>query len=222
MAADASFEIPIGFTKDGKHFAFEEFGTQDGSGYSYSTIFAVDLERDLWVAGSPFKAMIEDEAVGLKVARDRSVKSAGFLLRKFGFDRPARLLMARGLGEVARPGERSEVVWPDTGFPGEERGRFGLTLDLVDFSETPNCSDGARGFRLTLHTDGGDRVLHEDTAISSSRGCPTGYAVSRVYIPDGIWQPPYAAVLISVFRRGFEGTDRRFIALPVPLGGIAN
>ncbi len=51
-ASDVSQFAPIGFSEDGKIFAFEEFGVQDGSGFPYSSIFVIDLVRDAFVDGS--------------------------------------------------------------------------------------------------------------------------------------------------------------------------
>ena len=50
-----------GFSADGKLFAFEEYGVQDGSGFPYSTIYIIDTDTDNWTAGSPFKAQLNDE-----------------------------------------------------------------------------------------------------------------------------------------------------------------
>ena len=53
LAADAADRAIIGFSGDGRFFAFEEFGIQDGSGFPYANIYVIDLEKDRWVEGSP-------------------------------------------------------------------------------------------------------------------------------------------------------------------------
>ncbi|MCA1775639.1 MAG: DUF2259 domain-containing protein [Loktanella sp.] len=46
----------IGFSEDGRYFAYETFGLQRGSGLPYASIYVVDLDRDAWVSGTPFEA----------------------------------------------------------------------------------------------------------------------------------------------------------------------
>ena len=43
LAGDAAQFDPIGFSEDGRYFAYEEYGIQDGSGFPYATIYLVDL-----------------------------------------------------------------------------------------------------------------------------------------------------------------------------------
>ena len=74
------------------------------------------------------------------------------------------------------------------------------------------------GFRLTLTTAaGGTQTLAEDTEIPSSRHCPLSYAISDVltYYPDG--GEPVLAVILGLYTVGFEGPDRRFLAVTAPL-----
>ena len=95
-------------------------------------------------------------------------------------------------------------------------------LALSEF-ELPadNCPDMGQpfhGFRLTLTTAaGGTHTLAEDTQIPSSRHCPLGYAISDVltFYPDG--GEPVLAVILDMYTVGFEGPDRRFLAVTAPL-----
>ena len=41
----------LGFSRSGSHFAFEEYGVQDGSGFPYSNIYVIDVGDDSWVPG---------------------------------------------------------------------------------------------------------------------------------------------------------------------------
>ena len=62
LAADAADRAIIGFSADGRYFAFEEFGIQDGSGFAYANIFVLDLEDDKWVEGSPVRVQKREDA----------------------------------------------------------------------------------------------------------------------------------------------------------------
>ena len=52
-AGDYASRHVIGFSADGRYFAFEQYGAQDGSGFPYAEIFIIDTQADSWVAGSP-------------------------------------------------------------------------------------------------------------------------------------------------------------------------
>jgi predicted secreted protein len=75
--------------------------------------------------------------------------------------------------------------------------------------------DRPTGFRLTISnlTSNDTAILHEDDSIPRSRGCPITYRISRIVAPDA-WPVEQVVVVLSVLRHGFEGADRRFIAIP--------
>ena len=58
IAGDSAQFDAIGYSPDGRYFAFEQFGIQDGSGFAYSEIFIIDLQTDSFVAGAPFRERI--------------------------------------------------------------------------------------------------------------------------------------------------------------------
>ncbi|MER8483448.1 DUF2259 domain-containing protein [Mesorhizobium sp. M1322] len=57
------------------------------------------------------------------------------------------------------------------------------------------------------------KLLHKDKTVPGSRNCPTScsLSVSYAYTPDG--KPAVLVVLVQRFSQGFEGRDRRFIAV---------
>ena len=73
----------------------------------------------------------------------------------------------------------------------------------------------ALGFRLTLQGQDGKpfKVLHEDKAVPGSRNCPTSYSLSESYEFTPAGKPAVIVVLVQRFSQGFEGRDRRFIAV---------
>ena len=52
-AGDGSAINVLGFSADGRYFAFEQYGEQDGSGSLYSTITAIEIAGDRLVKGMP-------------------------------------------------------------------------------------------------------------------------------------------------------------------------
>jgi predicted secreted protein len=57
------------------------------------------------------------------------------------------------------------------------------------------------------------RILHEDRSVPASRKCPYSYRLSEAYVFEPKSGPPAIAVLVQRFSQGWEGRDRRFIAV---------
>ena len=70
------------------------------------------------------------------------------------------------------------------------------------------------GYKLSLTNKktGQTALLHVDKEVPKSRFCPVAYDIEAVVQPVGA--PGQIIAIIGVSRRGFEGADRRFIALP--------
>ncbi len=212
-AGDMAERQILGFSRDGDYFAFEEYGIEDGSGFPYANIYVIDTVRNRWVRGSPFRVRITDESIPLRRARRRAKARAAAMLRRLGIAPRGRLLASNPVSELSADPHTVTVALNERYPPGP-----GATFRL---SEYPlRAGDCARytdlptqGFRLSVRLSGGRRqLLHEDGRIPKSRGCPLNYAISdilRYRPPDG---DDVYVVIISVFRHGFEGPDRRFIA----------
>ena len=73
-AGDGSAVNVLGFSADGRYFAFEQYGEQDGSGTLYSTITAIEIAGDRLVKGMPVAAIMDpdDPALG-KEPRDKQL-----------------------------------------------------------------------------------------------------------------------------------------------------
>src|SRR5690606_30085417 len=92
-----------------------------------------------------------------------------------------------------------------------------LTLTPVPLPEPAGCENlgPTQGFRLDLRNWLDETwTLHDDTALPASRGCPQDYAIADVitYFP-GESPSGMMIVLIHVISQGFEGPDRRFLAV---------
>ncbi|MXN63781.1 DUF2259 domain-containing protein [Stappia sp. GBMRC 2046] len=214
----ANTEI-MGFSKDGRYFAFEEYGIQDGSGFPYSSIYVINVEEDRWVDGSPFRKV--DEVID-PIDFDAALASA----REDNLARARALLEAKGIGHqglTVGHNPRSELsadphvmsVWPRVVVPPIDEP---IELTLEEF-ELPNAkcesySIQTKGFRLALSQNGKTQVLNDDASVPDSRKCPLRYRIERVvtYYPDPRGAPVFA-VLILMESHGFEGPDGRFLAV---------
>lgn len=217
QAGDTANLSVLGFSKDGKVFAFEEYGIQDGSGFPYSNRFYVDIAKDDFVAGTPIRVLFEDEIKPLYAVRAQAGEKGNVILSNQELaENPGFLAGFNAVTEVSADPHHM-VVNPRPVFPPIDAN---MEFRLEEFPlKGPNFCDGGigptKGYRLIgIHTkDGGKtEMLHEDTSIPQSRGCATGYRIGGVqtfFTPDD--KMAYA-VLITVIRQGFEGPDHRWIA----------
>lgn len=219
MAGDRALLDLIGFSPDARYFAFEEYGIQDGSGFAYSNIYVIDLTTDSWVEGTPVRQRADDESMPLLAIRAQAMSEAFATIDQFDIATPAEIVALIGDG-IAEPDAKSLTF----GQPGFEAGtvREERSLALTTFPATSpeECQTyfdrQPLGFELTISNgDAEPVVLHRDAgSIPKSRGCAFDYRVHAVALP-GLGAPEErGAVIISVYPGGFEGPDRRFLAVP--------
>jgi len=220
LAGDAAALDPIGFSADGRYFAYEEYGVQDGSGFPYDSIFLVDLIEDKWV-GTPVRVRIDDESATLDAVRQKALAEARPMLEQAALTVPAHPLFMNADGEVGANGIAVKFGLWGNGLqvPGDQ---FKLQLDTFASTTTEACAsfgmeDPVKGFALTLVDSAGNAAeIHRDTAVPASRRCVSDYRIHAVLspFPFGMSASPLVGV-ISVYSLGFEGPDRRFIIVPI-------
>jgi predicted secreted protein len=191
---------------------------QDGSGFPYSEIFIIDLDANRWVKGSPFREKVEDDAALLSAARAKSAKAAQALLGQLKTAEPGEVLASQPMTETSPDRRRLTFDPYYAGLGKQAANRYALSLELMPFSAPESCyaEDGKQmGFALTI-TDNDQNAANEvykDGAIPSSRYCPRDYDIADVIAyrsPKG----DRMVALVGVLTPGFEGLDRRLIAVP--------
>jgi predicted secreted protein len=226
LAGDRALFDPIGYSADGRYFAFEEFGIQDGSGFSYSNIYVIDIPADAWPSGTPVRLRLEEDAAPLIAAREQNREAAAPVLSGLEIAVPAQIVALIGDGEFDPEAASLSFGLPGYG-PGEVREDLSLGLEIFDMPGarigTEPCETyldaPAKGYALTLAGDGEFRELHRDTGrLPASRGCATGYRLYGVVLPMNAQDIESGLAIISVYPHGFEGPDRRFIAVPLASG----
>jgi predicted secreted protein len=74
----------------------------------------------------------------------------------------------------------------------------------------------ANGIVLTLTDAEGETELYrDDEMLPKSRGCPVVYRIFAVVAPQYTVPPAAHVAIIATYPFGFEGPDRRFIAIPL-------
>ena len=216
-AGDTALMLPIGYSENLGYFAFEEFGIQDGSGFAYASIYMIDLNEDRWVVGTPVRVIAETDQETLASVRNRAREEALPRLANLRIDVPSHLLAANGDGALDIDARALSFGLPSPVTPLASEGRYKLQLDEFPAESSAPCTDWfdeqATGFALKLTDAAPTRDIHRDGVLPRSRGCPVNYRIHSVYIPFGTRDIASGVVLISIYAHGFEGLDRRFMAV---------
>ncbi|WP_416796852.1 DUF2259 domain-containing protein [Ciceribacter azotifigens] len=219
-AGDIAGFRSIGFSGNGKIYAFEEYGVQDGSGFPYSNIYVLDAEKDTFLPGTPIRVRIDDEQAGLRAARAEAAKKAAPLIEDNALsDEPGQVVAFNPVTEVDSDPHRIRYL----PFPSDPPFGKPYTLALEEYAlpSPPACKDiveEVRGFRLRLtERDGAAAtdLIHEDDHLPANRNCATGYRLAGVVTNTPSSAPPVHIALVLVLSFGFEGRDGRWIAVPV-------
>ncbi len=217
QAADMAEYNVLGYSQDGRFFAFEQFGIQDGSGFAYADIFIIDVQDDRWVGGSPFRVQADDEVVPLLAIRAEALADASPQLNSRAITVPARVLAATTPMEVGD--QEDELTFYRRPIRNPIDPPATLVVETFPLASPRDCYGMVEtaGFAVKLQVLGyPQQVIHRDTRLPSSRACPADYGVAAIVVPfDGA--PGRAVALVSMYQLGFEGLDRRFLAIPFDL-----
>ena len=217
FAGDYATLNVIGFSKDGRYLAFEEYGTQDGSGFPYSNIYFIDTAKNV-LAAPPVIVTIESESSSEAAAGRRAAALAAKKLRLFRIvkgnigDHVVSHLMTDLTFDDVDDKKPSIIKCAEEIGSMYQRGDFELALAQTPI-KTKDCEvfeDETKSLelKLTNKEEGTSRFLQKDATLPNGRGCATDYRMQDVYL-----YKDFIAVFVGVFTRGFEGPDMRFMAV---------
>jgi predicted secreted protein len=213
LAGDLAEREILGFSPDGNYFAFEEYGVQDGSGFPYSDVFFIETATDSWLPETPIRVLTQNEMAQLADTRFEARELARPFLTTYNIGSPAMVVAINPPTELSADPHVVRFL-PRAALPPIDA-EFTVTLEEIPLMAA-SCPEGEtyNGFRLTLAGgDGQTRILNEDSTIPQSRACPLRYAISDVITFYPETGSPAVVVMISVFSYGFEGPNRRFLAV---------
>lgn len=217
LAGDRALIDFIGFSPDARYFAFEEFGIQDGSGFAYANIYVVDLATDSWLEGTPIRVRADDETKSLAAIRAEAGTKAHEIISERDISVPADIAALIGDGAPDARGDSLAFGLPGYA-PGDVREERLVELSTFPATSPEDCETffgtAPLGYELRLSGQVETMVLHRDEGdLPRSRGCPLDYRLHAVVLP---WQVDSKAgvIIVSVYPGGFEGPDRRFLAVP--------
>jgi predicted secreted protein len=212
VAGDYAERNVIGFSPDGAYIAFVEYGVQDGSGFPYANAYVIATATDSWVKDTPVRVLLEDESATLSAAYAEAVNGIRPLIDQHAIATPPVVVASNPFTEISAD---PHVVGFLTRMPVPPDTTGAYTLALTEIAlPAANCPDMGtpfQGFRLVLTgPNGAVSILNDDKQIPASRRCPLGYRISDVLLDPS---RAVMAVLIDVMSVGFEGPDRRFLAV---------
>jgi predicted secreted protein len=205
-AGDAAEVKVLGFSPDGRYFAFEQRGA-DAAG-TYAITMAMEVADNRQVKGGSI-SYSDDDRARLKKASTTTRR----LLRRLKISpRDYMTVSLRGLDvEPFEEASHKSLALPSSWFGPES------WLVLQQFKIALHCQNtntNPVGFGLTLERKNARPIqLSHDVSIPSSRGCPTRYRVVEAHarrLKDG---PIVLAVIVQNFAPGFDAKNRNFIAV---------
>ena len=203
----------VGFSPDGKYFAYIEHGVQDGSGFPYANAYVIDTATDSWVPGTPVRVLFNEEDSSDAKAYAKAAAGIAPLIKKLNITSPAAIVADNPITELGID-PHSMLFLPVMPVPMDQSRAYKLVLTERPLP-APGCPvmvEPNVGFRLVLaDLNGMPRTFHNDSGqLPASRRCPTGYGISAIAFDPA---RKVMAVMIDVFSVGFEGPDRRFLAV---------
>lgn len=216
-AGDASEYTPLGFSPEGRYFAFAQTGVQDGSGFAYADATVVDVARNIIVADDSI--VLEQEGDNFDPNPETALK---IVLGRLNLKKAFNIEVGRNLGEdllVRLPTDFSQYTNARFSYDFWAEGGSTMTIpkydlllaqkDAEDKSEGKWCTSllgkAPQMLKLSLtNRDGAEQVLQNDLRLPTSRGCVESYSIQRVTTFNG-----GLVVQLSYTGPGFEGPDVR-------------
>jgi predicted secreted protein len=207
QGANADELKALGFSPDGRYFAFEQGGPSDSATYSVTTVIEVDTGRPLKGSQTTYSDEERKQLAKIRAATAKQIKRLKISPRDF------MTISVRGIN--VEPFEEASIksfALP-SGWFGPETWLVLRQFKLV----TQRCKDTNEspiGFALALERKDSPTVqLSHDTAIPASRGCPTRYRVADVHVRRLTDGAAALAVMVEDFTPGADGQNHDYTAV---------
>lgn len=208
----------IGFSHDGNHLAFEQFGWYDGSGFPYSEIVFIDVIQNSFV-GSPVSVTLDEEEWE-ESASARTLDLAKVKLGDLNITtgNTGYCIVSQIRGEPHL--DPHFVRFSEANIPLDSLGgyfRCVLTLTEIEVKDTSDYTvdfGTPKMLELSISIPGiqEEYVLQKDTKLPIRRGHVLSYHIAEVYLYKH-GDATYIAVFISYATPGFEGPDIRYMGV---------
>ncbi len=230
VAGDAAARRFIGFSPDGKYFAFEQYTMLYDDEAAFSEYLIIDTEKDRFVPGAPVRILIRDPNDGLDETKARAdaERIAKPLLEQYKVTEPGTYIAGQPSMDLDDIGIYHHQTKPmarglDVMLPGGRKARLSVSSHPLGTAMCDGFGGSGRpgrakvaGFKLTLSLDGqAPMILQNDKTLPKSRRCAADYGIAEAYLhtaPDGT--ATLAALIEYADNHDFHaGSNRRFLAV---------
>jgi predicted secreted protein len=211
QAAEAVEIKVLGFSADGRYFAFEEKGTEGAATYSLITPIEVEGNRTIKGAQISYSSDDRKRATAVRRANNRIMRKIKVVLKG--------VMSISTSGLPAEPFEDASLkslALPSSWF-GPESWLVLRELKLV----TQRCgktTTNPTGFGLSLQRKAKPNLrLSQDVVVPSARGCPTHYRIAQAHalrLKDG---DVVLAAIIQYVTSGTETPEEPFTAVTIKI-----
>lgn len=219
MAAQNTQFVPIGYSEQGRYFAYEEFGTDEQNRVAYSKIYLIDLVEITHVVGTPIISEGDLSKLSFDQVRQNTRSSAQIFLQSLEITKPAIIAAMNGDGQFVEDRRFLSFGVPAISTDADSVGQYQLTLRSFETAAAANCIDFTQnppmGFGLDLKNSGTSTEIYMDKTLPRSRECPLEYEINAVVLPFGAIDVSQGIGIISTVVEGREGQSRHFIAIPL-------
>ena len=174
----------------------------------------VDVVNDSWVPGMPIAVRLENDSPNANAARSAVQQKAGPFANKYGIQSSHGVVLAHNpVSEISADPKRVRFrpfkTTTNIGDPIE------VTLNEYPLPAGGNCGVHGQtfGYRLLLSQPGKVKLLHEDSRIPKSRGCPLAYRIDQVIAYHVAGGDMMLAIMLVMNVPGFEGPDGKYLAV---------
>jgi len=212
----------IGFSKDGRYLAYEEYAIQDGSGFPYASIYFIDTAKNAYAAPR-VNVVIENEMGTEQSARSRVAILAAKNLKKFRIIKgnKGNHVLSHLINDLTLDGKTDgsySVRFAEVIASMYKKGDYELLLNPIKIT-TKDCEVYSYDhfmleLKLTNKDENTSKFLQKDTTLPKGRGCALGYRIQDVYLYNHeATNTDYVTVFVNVYTPGFEGPDMSFMAV---------
>jgi predicted secreted protein len=225
FAGDAAKLTHIGFSGDGKSYAFMQSGVQDGSGFAYAEIRFLDTANNKYSASAVSVIQEDEDTIStLSDIEEKALKNAEATLKSLEISPSLKgdVLVSRKISdlEARKLKEVSFSNGPIIGGLSAAQYKVKLSTTKVKPAANTYCLNDGVALKMKLELvnvkSKKTTVLQEDKTLPASRGCVHSYEIEDVVVinPDQMSElASKVVVLIRVFTVGFEGEDVRYMAV---------
>jgi predicted secreted protein len=211
MAGDAAELDFLGFSEDGGYFAYAESGVQDGSGFPYCSIRAVDSSTgevvwstDLVLEECPDRTQ-DPERTAMREAKGH-IFALGIRPGNHGFRAIHHPLSDLGVSP-------DSVVFSTINAPEPWGGAYWIVLETEVVADSAMSADW--GFEPAIASlvlgdsrDGAHCPMALEAVRAGHERYTWGYRIQDVFVLDA----DVVVALVETFSLGFEGADVRFVS----------